>query len=304
MLQMRAYVTSFKLQSQATITNQSHPSSSSASGCCCWPSLFSHTHEPSVPQISSLPPPNRSHRWSRLLAAELQPQPTPFTAADEQIQPPVAACRCSPSPPVASPLLLTVLAAGLLVQEGVVMQEDKQMVVGTETGEQKLGKIFIKEELCKEHQVQKEQNQCRNAIHKENKIDQPSLFALPVAMVGRPGVFPYPGHNHNTLIRYPKALPILWTCCTGPRTSNTHKQTIISPTIPPQVIDTPSAAIPGSAILLQSFHHCDCCPSKLQLLLLTASGKCPPSSALLPQVSNQSSCNPHWPPAAGNNPCI
>nr|GMC71780.1 protein TIME FOR COFFEE-like isoform X2 [Ipomoea batatas] len=143
--------------------------------------------------ISSLPPPNRSHRWSRLLAAELQPQPTPFTAADEQIQPPVVACRCSPSPPVASPLLLTVLAAGLLVQEGVVMQEDKQMVVGTERGEQKLGKIFIKEELCKEHQVQKEQNQCRNAIHKENKIDQPSLFALPVAMVGRPGVFPYPG---------------------------------------------------------------------------------------------------------------
>nr|GMD59662.1 protein TIME FOR COFFEE-like isoform X2 [Ipomoea batatas] len=138
---------------------------------------------------------NRSHRRSRLLAAELQPQPTPFTAADEQIQPPVAACRCSPSPPVASPLLLTVLAAGLLVQEGVVMQEDKQMVVGSERGEQKLGKIFIKEELCKEHQVQKEQNQCRNAIHKENKIDQPSLFALPVAMVGRPGVFPYPGYE-------------------------------------------------------------------------------------------------------------
>nr|GMD69033.1 hypothetical protein Iba_chr12dCG15020 [Ipomoea batatas] len=50
-----SYVTSFKLQSQATITNQSHPSSSSASGCCCWPSLFSHTHEPSVPQVIDTP---------------------------------------------------------------------------------------------------------------------------------------------------------------------------------------------------------------------------------------------------------
>nr|GMD12131.1 protein TIME FOR COFFEE-like isoform X2 [Ipomoea batatas] len=83
----------------------------------------------------------------------------------------------------------------IVLMEGVVMQEDEQKVVGTERGEQKLGKIFLKEELCKEHQVQKEQNQCRNAIHKENKIDQPSLFALPVAMVGRPGVFPYPGYT-------------------------------------------------------------------------------------------------------------
>nr|GMD15486.1 protein TIME FOR COFFEE isoform X2 [Ipomoea batatas] len=83
----------------------------------------------------------------------------------------------------------------IVLMEGVVMQEDEQKVVGTERGEQKLDKIFLKEELCKDHQVQKEQNQCRNAIHKENKIDQPSLFALPVAMVGRPGVFPYPGYT-------------------------------------------------------------------------------------------------------------
>nr|GMD34131.1 lysine histidine transporter-like 8 [Ipomoea batatas] len=139
-------------------------------------------------------------------AAELQPQPTPFTA-------PPTNRSSLPSPLAAARALATGRLAAAphrprrrSARPGVVMQEDKQMVVGTERGEQKLGKIFIKEELCKEHQVQKEQNQCRNAIHKENKIDQPSLFALPVAMIIRKELFFYAHDNYNQLVKIAKNL--------------------------------------------------------------------------------------------------
>nr|GMC69525.1 protein TIME FOR COFFEE-like isoform X2 [Ipomoea batatas] len=179
-----SYATDDRRQSSTRRRPADSPLRGSAFGLHPPPHLRLHHRSPRcrprtdlIAGLVSLPP-NSSHSQRRSPPPTNRSSlPSPLAAARPRHRSP-RRCSSPSSPP-----------------EGVVMQEDKQMVVGTERGEQKLGKIFIKEELCKEHQVQKEQNQCRNAIHKENKIDQPSLFALLVAMVGRPGVFPYPGYE-------------------------------------------------------------------------------------------------------------